>query len=60
MQCDADPANEHDAISAGLARLSKNGTSAVRMMWMINVWVKSDSTNYPVWNSAGLSQALNA
>jgi hypothetical protein len=27
-------------ICAGLAKLSKNGTLAVRMMWMISVWVK--------------------
>ena len=27
------------AISAALARLSKNGTLAVRMMWMMSVWV---------------------
>jgi hypothetical protein len=26
--------------SAGLAKLSENGTLAVRMMWMISIWVK--------------------
>jgi hypothetical protein len=56
MPCGADSANDYIAISAGLARLLKNETLAVRMMWIINVWVKSDSTNYPVWNSAGLSK----
>jgi hypothetical protein len=25
---------------------------------MINVWVKSDSTNQPVWNKAGLCRQL--
>jgi hypothetical protein len=39
-----------------LARLSMNGIFAVRMMWMIRVWVSRDSTNHPVWNSGGLFQ----
>jgi len=38
------------ATSAALARLWKKGTLAVRIMWMISVWVSSDSTNQPVWN----------
>src|ERR1035437_224270 len=46
-------------ISGQLARLSKKGILLVRMTWMIRVWVKSDSTNQPVWNSAGLCQLLN-
>jgi hypothetical protein len=33
-----------------------NGIFAVRMMWMIRVWVSRDSTNHPVWNSGGLFQ----
>ncbi len=33
------------AISGQLARLCKNGIRFVRMMWMISVWVSSDSTN---------------
>ena len=32
------------------ARLPKKGTRRVRMMWTISVWVRSDSTNHPVWN----------
>src|SRR5450756_962607 len=40
-------------ISGQLARLWMNGILLVRMIWMINVWVKSDSTNQPVWNRAG-------
>ena len=47
------------AISGRLARLWMNGILCVRITWMISVWVKSDSTNQPVWNSAGLFQALN-
>src|SRR5450756_1364646 len=46
-------------MSGQLARLWMNGILLVRMTWMINVWVKSDSTNQPVWNRAGLSQQLN-
>src|SRR5450756_709510 len=42
-----------------LARLSMKGILLVRMTWMINVWVKSDSTNQPVRNRAGLCQQLN-
>jgi len=42
------------AISGQLALLSMNGILLVRMTWMISVWVKSDSTNQPVWKSAGL------
>ena len=33
------------------ARLWMNGIRRVRMMWTIRVWVSSDSTNQPVWNS---------
>jgi hypothetical protein len=47
------------AISAGLARLSINGIFAVRMMWMIRVCVRRDSTNHPVLNSEGLLHELN-
>ena len=46
------------AMSAVLARLSRNGIFAVRMIWMMSVWVSKDSTNQPVWNSAALFQAL--
>ena len=35
-------------ISGQLAQLWMNGSLFVRMIWMINVWVKSDSTNQPV------------
>ena len=35
-------------ISGQLARLCRNGILLVRMMWMISVWVSSDSTNQPV------------
>jgi hypothetical protein len=45
-------------ISAVLARLSRKGILAVRMIWMMSVWVSRDSTNQPVWNSAGLFHAL--
>ena len=45
-------------ISGQLARLSINGILLVRMTWMINVWVKSDSTNQPVWNRAVFCQQL--
>ena len=45
-------------MSAALARLSRNGIFAVRMMWMMSVWVSRDSTNQPLWNKAGLLQAL--
>ena len=48
-----------EAISGQLARLWMNGILLVRMTWMINVWVNSDSTNQPVWNRAGLFPALN-
>ena len=41
-----------------LARLSKNGILAVRMMWMMSVCVSRDSTNQPVWNRPGLAQPL--
>ncbi len=47
-------------ISAVLARLSRNGIFAVRMIWMMSVWVSSDSTNQPVWNSAALFHASKA
>src|SRR5450759_2038738 len=40
-------------MSGQLARLSIKGILLVRMIWIINVWVKSDSTNQPVWNRAG-------
>src|SRR5450756_658150 len=46
-------------MSGQLARLWMNGILLVRMTWMISVWVKSDSTNQPVWNSAGLCQQSN-
>src|SRR5450759_5030293 len=42
-----------------LARLSMKGILLVRITWMISVWVKSDSTNQPVWNRAGLFAVLN-
>jgi len=42
-------------MSAVLARLSRNGIFAVRMIWMMSVWVSRDSTNQPVWNSAGFA-----
>src|ERR1039458_2858624 len=45
-------------MSGQLARLWMNGILLVRMTWMINVWVKSDSTNQPVWNRTGLCQQL--
>ncbi len=45
------------AISGVLAWLWRKGILAVRMMWMISVWVSSDSTNQPVWNSRGSLQA---
>src|SRR5450755_1249807 len=45
-------------MSAVLAGLCKNGTFAVRIIWMIKVWVSRDSTNQPVWNNAGLVHAL--
>src|SRR5659263_330295 len=48
------------AISGQLARLSMNGILLVRITWMISVWVKIDSTNQPVWNSAGFCQLLNS
>jgi len=32
-------------ISAALARLSRNEILAVRMIWMMKVWVSRDSTN---------------
>ena len=37
-------------ISGQLARLWRKGNRLVRMTWMIRVWVRSDSTNQPVWN----------
>src|SRR5450759_2470606 len=40
-------------MSGQLARLWMNGILLVRMIWIIKVWVKSDSTNQPVWNKAG-------
>ncbi len=46
------------AISGQLARLWMNGILLVRMTWIISVWVKSDSTNQPVWNRAGLCPLL--
>jgi len=45
-------------MSAVLARLWNNGIVAVRIIWMIKVWVSRDSTNQPVWNNAGLFHAL--
>jgi hypothetical protein len=33
------------------ARLPKNGTRRVRMIWTMRVCVSNDSTNQPVWNS---------
>src|ERR1017187_2764379 len=46
-------------MSGQLAQLWMNGILLVRMTWMMSVWVKSDSTNQPVWNRAGLCQQLN-
>ena len=43
-------------MSGQLARLWMNGILLVRMTWMISVWVKSDSTNQPVWNRTGFCQ----
>jgi non-ribosomal peptide synthetase component E (peptide arylation enzyme) len=31
----------------------------VQMTWMIRGWVKSDSTNQPVWNRDGLYHQSN-
>src|ERR1035438_2793385 len=45
-------------MSGQLAQLWREGILLVRMTWMISVWVKSDSTNQPVWNRAGLCQQL--
>src|SRR5450759_2513065 len=45
-------------MSGQLARLWMNGILFVRITWMMSVWVKSDSTNQPVWNRAGLCQQL--
>src|SRR5579863_10269815 len=39
------------AVSGQLARLCRNGILFVRITWMINVCVISDSTNQPVWNT---------
>ena len=36
------------AITGTLALLSKNGTLAVRMMWMISVWVSKLSTGLSI------------
>src|SRR5450759_4850854 len=47
------------AMRGQLARLWMNGILLVRITWMISVWVKSDSTNQPVWNRAGLFAVLN-
>src|ERR1039457_3281217 len=46
-------------MSGQLARLWMNGILLVRIIWMIRVWVNSDSTNQPVWNKAGSFQLLN-
>ena len=45
------------AIRGVLARLWMKGIFAVRMIWMINVCVKSDTTNQPIWKSAGFAHA---
>ena len=42
-----------------LAQLSMNGILFVRMTWMINVCVKIDSTNQPVWKRDGLFAQWN-
>ena len=42
------------AVSAVLARVCKNGIRSVRITWMMNVCVTSDSTNQPVWKSGAL------
>ena len=35
-------------VNGQLAQLCRNGMRLVRMMWMMSVWVSSDSTNQPV------------
>ena len=47
-------------VSCQLDRDWMNGIRLVRITWMIRVWVISDSTNQPVWNSAAAYVRLTA
>ena len=45
-------------IKGQLARLWKNGIFLVRMMWMMSVCVRMDSTNQPVWNNGAVASVF--
>ena len=46
-----------ETITGAEARLSRNGTFGVRIMWMTMVWVQRLSRNQPVLKTAVKSEA---